>query len=247
MSKRFLLAASLLLAFTGSAAAQTESKPVEIKVGPADVAGVVSFVLSTSSSGDVLAVEAVVDTVPLSAADKGAVVAAAVAAADPTGTWAATGEAGTLSFYHLVGEAWEMVDVISNFSDTTGAGTKVESTDSAVSFTLSMDETAVAVGYDAMGEPSYVTVSVTDTLAWTKALQGGETASSLLDSFQAFLVGEAGQGVEVVRNSAGSLTIILRYEESAVNWQVTDLGLESGSTGEAAQIGYQGMLIRRGR
>jgi len=247
MSKSFLAAAAMLLTISGRAAAAPAAKPVELKVGPAHVPGIVSFTLSTSVNGDSVVVEAVVDSAPLGAAEKGAVVAAAVAAADPTGTWAASGTAGTLAFHHLVGEVWQKVDVVSNYTDTTGAGTKLKATDSAVAFTLSMDETAAAVGYDAMGEPSYITVSVTDTLAWTRALEGGETAATLLDAFQAFLVAEAGEGVQVVRNSPSSLSVILRYEESAVNWQVTDLGLESASKGEAAKLDDVGKLIRRGR
>lgn len=261
MSKKFLLTLTLL-AFAGSAAAQSDGEapgaepqqpatatvaPVEVKVGPAHVPGLVSFTLATSVNGDSLSVETVVDTAPLSAADKAALVAAAVAAADPTGSWQASGGAGTLTFHHLVGEAWERVDVVSNYTDTTGAGTKLESADTAVAFTLTMDEAAAAVGYDAMGEPSYITVSVTDTLAWTRALQGGETPQALLDAFQAFLLAEAGEGVEVVRNSVASLTVVLRYEESAINWQVTDLGLESTSQGEAARLDDGATLIRRTR
>lgn len=217
---------------------------VELKVGPAHVAGIVSFTLGTSVNGDSLAVEAVIPE-GMGASEKAGAVAAAVASADPTGSWQASGSDGTLTFLHLVGEVWEPVDLISSFSDTTGAGTKVES--SAVAFTLSMDETAAAVGYDAMGEPSFITVSVTDTLAWTRALQGGETPQALLDGFEAFLAAEAGEGVEVIRDSAASLTLVLYYEESHVNWQVTDLGLEAGAKGEAVSLDDPAMLIRRGR
>ena len=252
MSMKFLPAALTLLAFAGNAAAQGEGvtaavPPVELKVGPAHVPGFVSFTLATSSNGESVSVETVVDSAPLSAADKGALVAAAVGAADPTGSWQASGEAGTLTFYHLVGESWERVDVVSNYTDTTGAGTKLVSANTVVAFTLTMDEAAAAVGYDAMGEPSYITVSVTDTLAWTRALQGGETPAALLDAFEAFLVAEAGEGVSVVRNSAASLTVVLRYEVSAINWQVTDLGLESTSQGEAARLDAGATLIRRTR
>jgi hypothetical protein len=219
---------------------------VELKVGPAHVAGFVSFVLSTSVNGDTVSIEAVVEQAPLDAAAKAAIVAAAVAA-EPSGSWRAGGEAGTLTFQHLVGETWVNVDVVGGFTDTTGAGTKLQSSDTAVAFSLSIDETAVAVGYDAMGEPSFMTVSVTDTLSWTKALQGGETAQTLLDDFEQFLAAEAGEGVEVARNSPSSITVVLYYEESHLNWQVTDLGLESYAWGEGVRIDDPAMLIRRRR
>ena len=199
-----------------------------------------------SGNGDSLAVEAVVSE-PMGAAAKGAVVAEAVANADPTGTWQAANNGGKLTFFHVVGEAWVNADVITGFSDTTGSGTKVKSSDSAVSFTLTMDEAAAAVGYDGMGDPSFITVTVSDTLTWTRALQGGETPQVLLDAFEAFLASEAGEGVAVTRNSASSLRVLLHYEDSQVNWQITDLGLESSSKGEALRVDDGGMLIRRGR
>ena len=170
---------------------------VELKVGPAHISGFVSFLLSTSVNGDAVSIEAVVDQAPLPASQKAEVVAAAVAT-EPSGSWRAAGAGGTLTFQHLVGDAWQNVDVVANLTDTTGAGTKLTSSDTSVAFTLSLDETAVAVGYDAMGEPSFITVSVTDTLTWTQALQGGETPQTLLDTFEAFLAAEAGEGVEVV-------------------------------------------------
>ena len=221
-------------------------EPVELKVGPALTAGIVSFVLGVSASGDSLAVEAVLSE-PMVASAKGAVVAEAVANADPTGSWQASNEAGRLTFLHQVGEAWVNVDVITGFSDTTGSGTKVNSSDTAVAFTLTMDEAAVAMGYDGMGDPSFITVTVTDTLTWTRALQGGETPQDLLDGFQSFLASEAGEGVAVTRNSVSSLTVLLHYEDSQVNWQVTDLGLESTSKGEAVRVDDGAMLIRRGK
>jgi hypothetical protein len=224
----------------------TTNEAVELKLGPAHVAGIVSFTLGTSINGDSVAVEALVPE-GMGASPKAEVVAAAVANSDPTGSWQASGSGGTLTFRHLIGEAWEKVDLITNITDTTGSGTKLKSSDTAVAFTLTMDETAVAVGYDAMGDPSFITVSVTDTLAWTQALQGGETPQALLDTFQAFLAAEAGEGVEVVRDSASSLTLVLYYEESHVNWQVTDLGLEAGTKGEAVPLDDGASLIRRTR
>ena len=219
---------------------------VELKVGPAYLSGFVSFLLSTSANGDAVSIEAVVDQAPLTATQKVEVVAAAVAA-EPSGSWRAAGDGGTLTFQHLVGDTWENVDVVAAFTDTTGAGTKLTSSDTSVAFSLSLDEAAVAVGYDAMGEPSFITVSVTDTLTWTQALQGGETAQTLLDAFERFLAAEAGEGVEVARTSASSLTVVLHYEESHLNWQVTDLGLESYVQGEGVRLDDPAMLIRRGR
>ena len=242
--------AMAVLALAGGAAtswaADEGTTPVELKVGPAHAAGIVSFVLGLSSNGDSLSVEAVVGEA-MDASSKGALVAEAVANADPTGGWQASNNAGRLTFVHLVGEAWANVDLITGFSDTTGSGTKVKSSDTAVAFTIAMDEAAAAVGYDGMGEPSFITVTVTDTLTWTRALQGGETPEVLLDAFQAFLAAEAGEGVSVTRNSASSLTVLLHYEDSQVNWQATDLGLESSLKGEAARVDDGAMLIRRGK
>lgn len=243
---KVLVAATAVLALAlGSAQAQS-AEPVELKVGPAHTAGIVSFVLGVSGNGDSLSVEAVVSEA-MGASSKGALVAEAVANADPTGAWQASNNGGKLTFLHLVGETWVNADVITGFSDTTGSGTKVKSSDTAVAFTLAMDETAVAVGYDGMGDPSFITVTVTDTLTWTQALQGGETPQVLLDAFEAFLASEAGEGVAVTRNSASSLTVLLHYEDSQVNWQATDLGLESSLKGEAVRVDDGGMLIRRGR
>ena len=239
----------VMLAFVGTAgAASPNASPVqavEVKVGPAHSNGVVSFVLQTSVNGDSLSVSAVVDTAPLGASQKAAIIAAAVGSASPV--WRATTSGGNMAFQHLIGESWENVDVVSSFTDTTGGGTRLAADDTAVAFTLSMDEGAVAVGYDALGDPSFITVSVTDTLTWTKSLQGGDSPQVILDAFQAFLAEEAGEGVSAVRNSPLSLTVVLHYDESHLNWQVTDLGLQSSSQGEAVRLSDQTMLIRRGR
>ena len=186
-----------------------------------------------------------VDQAPLDASQKAILVAAAVTNVDPN--WQATASGSTLTFQHLIGDSWQNVDVVSNFTDTTGAGTNLKAEETAVAFTLTFDEGTAAVGYDAMGDGSFITVSVTDTLTWTRSLQGGETPDVILDAFQAFLAEEAGEGVSVVRNSPFSLTVVLHYAESHVNWQVTDLGLQSASQGEAVRLDDQAMLIRRGR
>jgi hypothetical protein len=249
LKSRVGLAALVLLASVGAARAATlVAAPVvavEVKVGAASSTGSVRFTLVTSVNGDYLAVQAVVDQAPLDAAQKAALVIAAVENTDSTWRGAAAG--GILTFQHQINGAWANVDVVSNFTDTTGAGTKLTAEDTAVAFTLAMDEGAVAFGYDAMGDSSFITVSVSDTLTWTKSLQGGETPKDILDAFQAFLAGEAGAGVTVVRTSASSLTVVLHYGESHVNWQVTDLGLQSSSSGEAVRLDDQAMLIRRGR
>ncbi|HEY6549334.1 MAG TPA: hypothetical protein VI589_15565, partial [Vicinamibacteria bacterium] len=101
------------------------SQAVELKVGPAHNAGFVSFTLGTQADGDSLAVEAVVSGA-MSAGAKATVVAAAVASADPTGSWVASVSSGKLTFKHRVGLVWKDVDVITGFNDTTGSGTKVE-------------------------------------------------------------------------------------------------------------------------
>ena len=173
---RFGPALLVMLAFVGTAAAQaptaSPAQPVEVKVGPAHTSGAVSFVLQTSVNGDSLFVNAVVDTAPLGASQKAGVVAAAVASASPA--WSATTSGGKVTFQHLIGASWENVDVVSSFTDTTGGGTNLATVDTAVAFTLSMDEGAAAMGYDPVGDPSFITVSVTDTLTWTKPLQGGD-------------------------------------------------------------------------
>ena len=237
------LASLVMLAFVSAAGAQTPVQAVEVRVGPASSIGFVSFTLQTSVDGASLAVETVVDSAPLDASQKAALVVARVTNLDPT--WQAVASGSTLTFQHLVGVSWQNVDVVSNFTDTTGGGTKLTAADTVVAFTLSIDESAVAVGYDAFGDPSFVTVSMTDTLTWTKPLQGGETAQVVLDAFQTFLAAEAGAGVTVVRNSPFSLTAILHYAVSLVNWQVTDLGLQAASKGEAVRLDDPAMLIRR--
>ena len=247
--KVLAVAMAVLALGVGSVHAQAADEgttPVELKVGPAHAAGIVSFVLGVSSNGDSLAVEAVVGEA-MDASSKGALVAEAVANADPTGGWQASNNAGRLTFVHLVGEAWANVDVITGFSDTTGSGTKVKSSDTAVAFTIAMDEAAAAVGYDGMGEPSFITVTVTDTLTWTRALQGGETPRGPAGCLPGVPGLRGGRGRRVTRNSASSLTVLLHYEDSQVNWQATDLGLESSLKGEAARVDDGAMLIRRGK
>ena len=237
------------LAFVNAAGAATTAPApvaaVEVKVGPASSTGFVSFTLQTSVNGDSVSVETVIDTAPLDASQKAARVVAAVAHRDPT--WRGAAAVSTLTFQHLVGSTWQNVDIVSNFTDTTGGGTKLKAEETSVAFTLSIDEYAAAVGYDALGDPSFITVSVTDTLTWTRSLSGGDGPQVILNAFQAFLAAEAGPGVSVVRNSPFSLTVVLHYAESHVNWQVTDLGLQSSSKGEAVRLDDSATLIRRTR
>jgi hypothetical protein len=222
------------------------TQKAELKVGPAYNAGYVTFTLSTLVNGDVLGVEAVIDG-PMDATAKAMVVAAAVANADPTGDWRATLSGSKLTFQHKVLGLWLDADLITGYSDTTGSGTKIESVDNVVSFTLTLDEGAVAFGHDAMGEPSFIMVTVTDTLTYTRPFQGGETPEAVLDALQAFLAAEAGEGVTVTRASANSLVITLRYEDSQVNWQITDLGFEAATTAEGLLLSESATLIRKTR
>ena len=139
LKKKTILAVMLVLTASAATRARTQEEgaeaasgasvpAVELKVGPAHVSGFVSFVLSTSVNGDTVSIEAVVDQAPLGASEKAEVVAAAVAA-EPSGSWRAAGDGGRLSFQHLVDDTWENVDLVSNLTDTTGAGTKLKSSD----------------------------------------------------------------------------------------------------------------------
>ncbi|HKC12567.1 MAG TPA: hypothetical protein VKI41_11095, partial [Vicinamibacteria bacterium] len=85
--------------------------------------------------------------------------------------------------------------------------------------------TAVASGMNAMGNPSFITVSLTDTLTWTYAVQPGDTAQSILDLLQAYLATKGGAGVTVTRPSLTTIAIKLQYNISSLNWNLTDTGL----------------------
>jgi hypothetical protein len=76
-----------------------------------------------------------------------------------------------------------------------------------------------------MGNPSFITVSLTDTLTWTYALKPGDTAPTILDGLQAFLVAQGGAGVTVSRPSLTTIAIRLQYNISSLTWNLTDTGL----------------------
>jgi hypothetical protein len=228
-----LRAASLLLALLPVAnVAQAQllpppppppTAPLKLKVGDATAFGAVGFTLMTTSNGDNLRVDLAVG--PMMASDKAIALQKAVAALDPWGTWKAVASAAELTFQHLVAGTWQTVDSISNISDTTGGGTLLETLGAVVDFNIGIDPTAVASGMNAMGNPSFVTVSLTDTLTWTYAVQPGDTAQTVLDGLQAFLMAQGGAGVTVSRPSLTTIAIRLQYNISSLTWNLTDTGL----------------------
>jgi hypothetical protein len=225
-----LRAASLLLALLPVAnAAQAQllppppTAPLKLKVGDATAFGAVGFTLMTTSNGDTLRVDLAVG--PMMASDKAIALKQAVAALDPWGTWQAVTSGAELTFQHLGAGTWQTVDSISNITDTTGGGTVLETLGAAVDFNIGIDPAAVASGMNAMGNPSFITVSLTDTLTWTYAVQPGDSAQSILDLLQAFLVAQGGAGVTVSRPSLTTIAIKLQYNISSFNWNLTDTGL----------------------
>jgi hypothetical protein len=125
---------------------------------------------------------------------------------------------------------------ITGISDTTGAGTRLASSGNAM-FQLDLAVDAVASGLDSAGNPAFMTVSLTDTLAWTHAVLAGETAQQIMDQFSAFLLDEGGVGVQVSRTSAAGIGIQLDYDTSSLNWQITDTGLTPYAKGGGMDAG----------
>jgi hypothetical protein len=197
--------------------------PLKLKVGDATAFGTVSFTLMTASNGDSLSVALAIG--PMMASDKAIALQKTVAALDPWGTWQAVTFGAELTFQHQVAGVWQIVDSISNVTDTTGGGTVLETAGAAVDFHIGIDPTAVASGMNAMGNPSFITVSLTDTLTWTYAVQPGDTAQSILDLLQGFLATQGGAGVTVTRPSLTTIAIKLQYNISSLNWNLTDTGL----------------------
>jgi hypothetical protein len=197
--------------------------PLKLKVGDATVVGTVGFTLMTTSNGDSLRVDLALG--PMMASDKAIAVLNAVSAQDFSGTWSAVASAAELTFQHQIAGTWQTVDSISNITDTTGGGTLLETQGTAVDFNIGIDPAAFASGLNAMGNPSFITVSLTDTLTWTYAVQPGDTAQSILDGLQAFLVARGGAGVTVSRPSLTTIAIKLQYNISSLNWNLTDTGL----------------------
>ena len=234
---------ALLLGMGLSLAVTAGADPMYLKVGAAKTDGTVSFTLHYTPTGESYAVQAYV---PLSV-DKAQTVAAAVAAADPTGTWQGTASGTQLSFQHLVDGVWGAVDTITDLVDTTGAGSKLSTTGNVVDFVLNIAPDASATGVDATDAPSFVSVSLTDTLTWTQAIQPGQTAADLLDGFQAFLQSEAGEGVLVTRLSPNELKATLLYDSSQMNWEITDTGLQPAAKGAGVSTDQPAGLIDRRR
>ena len=216
-----------------------------LKIGAALNDGSVSFALSMNSGDSVqISVPFVAGASP---ADKSAAIADAVANAYVVGTWravpATVGVA--LSFQHLVVDQWVDVDSIIGLVDTTGGGTQIQTLGLIVDFTLDLDPAAVATGFDLQGGPSFITISVTNTLAFTRMIQPGDTAQTLVDQFEAFMAAQAAEGVSLTRIGPTTVTIRLASASPALSWQVTDTGLMPLATGSGLIIAPLASLIER--
>jgi hypothetical protein len=236
----------LVLGLLVSVAVPASAGPMTLKLGAAKNAGLVQFTLHHAVTGESHAVEAYVDGV-MDAAPKAQVVADAVAASDASGTWRAVASGAELTFEHRVALLWLAVDTVSDLVDTTGAGSKLSTSGNVVDFTLDIDPEATATGVDALDAPSFITVSLTDTLAWTRPIQVGQNASDLLDQFETFLRSEAGEGVLVVRQSPNELLVTLLYDSSQMNWEITDTGLQPLAKAGGVSTDWPAGLIDRRR
>jgi hypothetical protein len=228
---------SLLVLAAAAAVAQAE--PLKVKIGAASNQGDVTFTLSVAPSLGLVAGGGSVDVaafipVPMTAQQKVAAISSAVTNAGAAGTWRAVtvvGATNTMAFEHFVGGAWKAVESITNLVDTTGAGTQLQTKNQVVDFSLDINPAAVAVGSDAMGKPSFTTVSVSNTLTFTRANQAGDTGEELVTAFAAFLTEQQAEGVTVERTGATSLKITLDgTTPSALNLQVTDSGFLDKAT-----------------
>lgn len=208
------------------------SDALKMSVGSADVAGSVHFTLVAGEES--LYVEIALE--PMSATNKAAALSAAVAAQDPSGTWRGVASGATVTFEHAVDGVFSGVDAVNQISDTTGSGTGLAKT-SSVKFKLSVDEDAIASGVDAAGSPSFITVSVTDTLTWTHPIPAGETAEQTVDLLYAYLLDQAGSGVQVTRTSATSIEIEVASSSSSLSWQITDTALKPKAKGSGKDAG----------
>jgi hypothetical protein len=235
-----------MLGLLVSVAVPASAGPMRLKVGAAKNAGVVQFALHHAVTGESHVVEAYVASA-LDAAPKAQAVADAVAATDASGTWRAVASGAELTFEHQVGLIWLAVDTVTDLVDTTGAGSKLSTSGNVVDFTLDIDPEATATGVDAVDSPSFITVSLTDTLAWTRPIQVGQSASNLLDQFESFLRSEAGEGILVVRESPNQLQVTLLYDSSPMNWEITDTGLQPLAKGGGYSTDWPAGLIDRGR
>jgi hypothetical protein len=233
------------------------AEPIRLRVGAATTDGVVRFTLSAAapasqaaSGGPVLAEtpETATFEVPVapgtSATAKANLIRTAVAA-EPSGGWSAIVSGASLKFLHLEEETWVEVVSVTDVSDTTGGGTQLSIRGNAVDINIHVSLDAVATGVDAAGAQSFFTVTLTDTLTWTHAIQPGEGVASLLDALQAFIEQQGSEGVLVVRESANSLSVKLFYTESQVSWQLTDTGLQPSLWGRATGYIHNAGLIDR--
>lgn len=232
MKKLRLIALSSAL---WSVASIAQADALKLKVGAATTSGAIGFTLvsdADSSHFDV-ALE------PMTAPAKASAVQDAIAAQDASGTWRADATGSALTFEHLVDGVWQKVDAISGVQDTTGAGTQLATHDATLVFNLNLAPNAVASGLDADGAPSFITISVTNSLAWTRAVQAGDTPESVLDLFAAFLAEQAEDTVEITRETPA--VIVLRQkgdgDSLSLSWQITDTGLLMGAQGSAVGTG----------
>lgn len=208
-------------------AVAAQGQPIELKLSRADNAGTVSMLLVHGEA--TLSVE--VPIAPMSGSEKAAAVGEAIAQ-QASGQWRALAQDRTLTFEHLVDGDWLDVDAVKDFSDDTGSSSQLAKSGGQAVFHLLLGDDVVASGVDASGQPSFFTVTVTDTLAWTHPLTQGETAAQALDLLVAFLADEGGTGVEVTRLGPSHVKIKLAYEAPSFNWQVTDALLRPKAAGE---------------
>lgn len=216
-----------LLLTLAALASPASGQSLELQVGRADIAGVVQATLLHGESSLPITLE----LQPMSATEKAAALAQAVAA-DPSGAWQAVADGSSLAFQHLVEGEWQGVDAVKDVSDDTGSGTRLAGAGTLTTFTLELPEDVVASGLDAAGQPAVFTLTLTDTLTFTRALQAGQTAQQVFDDLQTFLQDGAGAGVQVTRPGPASVIVSLAYAESSFNWQVTDTVLRPKATGE---------------
>jgi hypothetical protein len=214
---------------------------LKLRVGDSLVAGTVGFTLMTTSNGDSLRVDLAVG--PMMASDKAIALQNAVSALDPN--WSAVASATELTFQHQIAGTWQPVDSITFITDTSGGFTVLETQGVVVDFNLGIDPAAVASGVNAMGNPSYITVSFTNTLTWSYAVQPGDTAQTILDHLQAFILNQATMGVTVSRLSPTTIAVNLQYNISFFNWTITDTGLQGLATGGALFVGTNAGVIDR--
>jgi hypothetical protein len=221
----FLLALSTTTVLAGA-------EPLKLKVGKGAAVGVVGLTLS--HNGETLRLDVPMDA--LSGPAKAEAVSAALASHPNGGNWRATATGAHLRFDHLVDGNWVEVDEILDVVDTTGAGTQLGIKDKVVNFTLTFSPNATATGVDSTNLPSFITITVTDSLSWTQSVQAGDTAETLFNTFEAYMAELGEEGVEVTRLNAHTLKLRVAKSIAAFNWQVTDTGLLFGGIEGAGVI-----------